>query len=275
MKAIDAGSDKSYWHRYDKAYDAAFANITSVASILEFGVLRGDSIRWLRHTFPSSQIVGVDIVPPRDSWPIHDQIEYRKVDQADSGAIASMFKSLARKYDLVIEDGSHYPRHQRNCLIETLPHMNAGGLYILEDLHTSAAELRRKHLLGGLPPLPGLRRFIGRRLGLGAGWRFPWRNRPHSNCLSLLWGIERARASGVTLSDHQVKQLAQGPYFTEAEIREIDSRIKAIVLYRRATLPLQCYACNGVDFDLARLTCECGTPLYTDDDSMTALIYVH
>jgi hypothetical protein len=64
-------------------------------------------------------------------------ITYLTADQGDRPGIARMLKALGREFDLVIEDGSHLPPHQAICLAETFPLVRPGGLYVLEDLHTS------------------------------------------------------------------------------------------------------------------------------------------
>jgi hypothetical protein len=63
-------------------------------------------------------------------------------DQSDRPAIASLLKSVNRTFDLVIEDGSHMPKHQESCLAETFPLLRPGGMYVLEDLQT----LHPKHV---------------------------------------------------------------------------------------------------------------------------------
>ena len=40
-------------------------------------------------------------------------------------------------FDLIIDDGSHNPRHQLLSLEIMLPKLKPGGLYICEDIHTS------------------------------------------------------------------------------------------------------------------------------------------
>src|SRR4029077_11438544 len=135
-----AESDKYYWHRYIDKYEQAFALLGDVNDILEFGVLEGGSIRWLAKRFPHSRILGVDIVAPTPNWPRDDRIEYAHADQGDSRAIRAMFANFGRRYDLIIDDGSHLPPHQASCLIEAFPFIRPGGLYILEDVHTSHPE---------------------------------------------------------------------------------------------------------------------------------------
>ena len=70
--------------------------------------------------------------------------------------LRAVLAGLGMTFDLVIEDGSHHPIHQRNCLVETLPHVREGGLYILEDIHTAHPAhalyrwMGRDHVIGPL-----------------------------------------------------------------------------------------------------------------------------
>ena len=78
-----ADSDKHYWHRYSWFYQRHFETLGSVSSILEYGVFKGDSIRWLRRVFPAADIVGVDILPQQPRWPTGPGISYVRADQGD------------------------------------------------------------------------------------------------------------------------------------------------------------------------------------------------
>ena len=137
---VHVESDKHYWHRYTDAYERAFVSLGDVADILEFGVLEGGSIRWLANRFPRAMILGVDIAAPTLAWPHGERIEYVQADQGDAGAIDAMFARIGRRFDLVVDDGSHLPPHQASCLIKAFPFIRPGGLYILEDVHTSHPE---------------------------------------------------------------------------------------------------------------------------------------
>jgi hypothetical protein len=239
-------SDKHYWHRYSRFYQRHFSTLEGVSCILEYGVFQGASIAWLRRMFPEAEIFGVDILPPRPEWPSGPGITYLTADQSDRPGIAGMLRSLDRVFDVVIEDGSHIPRHQAICLAETFPLVRPGGLYVLEDLQTSHARhaVYREHCAPGTP-----------------------------NALNLLLTIERLRAIGATLCSHDVEQLtATGP-FTPADARRLDELIADVEIFHRATLPLRCYACGGDAFDLVALVCECGTDLDVMGlDSMTAVL---
>ncbi len=119
-------------------------------------MFKGDSIRWLAARFPDARIVGCDIVPPQPSWPVSPNIGYARLDQGSVEQIRRLFQHLNRQFDLIIEDGSHKPVHQRNCLVEALPYVRASGMYILEDIHTAHPahplyrELQRPTVVGPL-----------------------------------------------------------------------------------------------------------------------------
>ncbi len=129
-------SDKSYWHRYLPFYEQEFAGL-QCRSVLEFGVWRGASVRWLLERFPDATIHGVDIIEQHPSWPLHKRVRYYQADQGKIEQVNQVFESTGEVFDLIIEDGSHIPDHQRNCLVAALPHIRSGGFYVLEDIHTS------------------------------------------------------------------------------------------------------------------------------------------
>jgi len=303
-------TDKVFWHRYDQVYKTAFGSLTRVDRILEFGVFRGESIRWLRQLYPEATIVGVDIVTERDEWPRDDKIQYVQLDQGNTQELRALASRHKSPFDLVIEDGSHHPQHQKNCLVELLPGIRAGGVYVLEDIHTSSAELRAQGVFrpgaisfatsariasvipasqrhGYLPlrlmrvgeSLWSLRRKAAikfEQTGLASylkGVAASRRSR-HAfvNPLSVLLAIERARMAGRRLSEEEVITLSVGPYFTHEEVRLVDSLVKDVMIYQRTGLPVLCHSCHGMDFDYASMTCRCGVYLATQDDSMTAVL---
>jgi hypothetical protein len=239
-------SDKHYWHRYSRFYERHIATLGDVSCILEYGVFRGASIAWLRRMFPQAEIFGVDILPLSPEWPAGPGITYLTADQGDRAGIARMLRDLNRVFDLVIEDGSHIPRHQAICLAETLPLLRPGGMYVLEDLQTSHARhaVYREHCAPGTP-----------------------------NALHLLLTIERLRATGRSLSSNDVEQLTAAGLFAPADARRLDELISDVEIFHRATLPLRCYACGGDTFDPVALVCECGIDLDVMGlDSLTAIL---
>jgi hypothetical protein len=239
-------SDKHYWHRYTDAYDQAFHSLGDAADILEFGVLGGGSIRWLAQRFPRAMIVGVDIAAPTPAWPRDDRIEYVQADQGDAGAIGAMFARFRRRFDLIVDDGSHLPQHQASCLIKAFPFIQPGGLYILEDVHTSH------------PANPDFRQF----------------NPPGiANCLHVLLAMRHLKDCGEPLSNEIASALATPGFFSKDDLFYLFGAIGTIDLYRRTILPLRCYRCGSSSFDYKRLRCACGTDLYAAADSMSFLLW--
>jgi hypothetical protein len=238
-------SDKDYWHRYIETYQEAFKTLGPVTDILEFGVFNGGSIAWLAERFPGANIVGVDIVAQAPGWPTSDGITYVQLDQGDRGAIQDMFLRLDRLYDVVIEDGSHFPEHQVTCLVEGMAHVRSGGLYILEDIHTSH---------------PDNRDFADHRISRGA------------NSLHVLLAIEHLKECNMALTPQIAGELASPSFFTADEVLALFDQVATLHMYRRSSLPLHCYACGSHDFDYRRLLCRCGVEIYSSTDSMSYLI---
>ena len=132
-----SASDKDYWHRYIDTYQEAFKALGPVTDILEFGVFNGGSIAWLAERFPGAGIVGVDIVPQAPEGP-------RRTPSPTSnwtrwtGASGDACSMLDRRcWSPAWSRTSHVPQHQATCLVEGLARVRSGGLYILEDIHTS------------------------------------------------------------------------------------------------------------------------------------------
>jgi len=241
----ESTSDKHFWHRYTDAYREAFQHLGAVTDILEFGVFNGESIAWLTKRFPDAHIVGVDILMPKPEWPRSDNIEYVLLDQGDRDAIRAMFARLGRYYDLLIEDGSHIPQHQASCLVEGMSHVRAGGLYILEDIHTSH------------PDNPGFAQYL---------------TEGSANCLHVLLAIEHLKERGRTLTAEIAGELASPSFFGADELMTLFDQIATLHMYRRSSLPLYCYACGSDHFDYRRMRCQCGVDLFSSTDSMSFLI---
>src|SRR6266487_3202135 len=135
LNNVENISDKVYWHQFDEFY---FNNIKiDPKNILEIGVAKGNSIRLLRDKYPCATIFGFDIIEQQNSWPVDDNIFYHRIDQGDIASFRGLMGRINKKFDLIIEDGSHDPLHQKTSLIECLEFINEGGIYVLEDLHTS------------------------------------------------------------------------------------------------------------------------------------------
>jgi hypothetical protein len=238
-------TDKIFWHRYLDAYEPAFEALGDVADVLEFGVLDGKSIEWLVRRFPAARIVGVDIAARSATWPSGDLIQYVSADQGDRGRVRAMFEGLGRRFDLIIDDGSHIPAHQAACLLESFPHVRDGGLYIVEDIHTSH------------PDNPDFR---------------PHNPPGTTNCLHVLLAMQHLKDRRAKLTEEIASSLTSPGYFSARELASLFEAIGGLKLYKRTSLPLRCYRCGSSAFDYTRWQCRCGAALYGSADSMSFLI---
>jgi hypothetical protein len=281
MGDLEISTDKYYWHRYLPFYEMHLENLRNPQDIFEYGVFEGDSIRWIVDRYPEATVIGADIIQPLSSWPVLPQVKYVQLDQGDRKGLATKLESLNKKYDLVIEDGSHHPTHQRNCLLETFPYLKPGGIYILEDIHTSQTELRNKGLIEPVvkdwfKELSPLERASAKLWSFFPGFIKRANNKilPKVNCLTFVLALERARGLKRQLTVKEINQLSATQFFTFEEVQYLDGRINKVDIYRRATLPLYCNTCQGEDYDLATLRCLCGRRVYCDDDSMSVVMHI-
>jgi predicted O-methyltransferase YrrM len=134
---IQHGTDKSSRnHGYLPLYDGVLAPLRQrPVRLLEIGVLGGASLRMWRDYFPHGHIVGLDRDTAAQAH-AGERVEVHLADQADPQGMAALVRSLA-PFDVMIDDGSHIWSHQIETLRVLLPLVKPGGVYILEDLHTS------------------------------------------------------------------------------------------------------------------------------------------
>lgn len=130
-------SDKiSEHHNYLDLYDKYFKNIRfKTNKILEIGILHGDSIKMLKDYFENSIITGVDI--DNKEHLKSDRLIILQGDQSDKSFLETFNDEC---YDVIIDDGSHKMNHQQISFGVLIKKLKKGGLYIIEDLHTSLPE---------------------------------------------------------------------------------------------------------------------------------------
>lgn len=118
---------------YLDIYERYFAPLRDQPiSILEIGVLNGQSLRTWKAYFPNASVFGIDI-DPRCKTHEEDRIQVAIGSQDDPEFLKSCF-GAERKFDIIIDDGLHV-----NALtLATFQHLfaprlNPGGIYIIED----------------------------------------------------------------------------------------------------------------------------------------------
>lgn len=102
------------------------------------------SVRMWLDYFPEATVHGFDI----SDFSFFEHPRFRFV-RGDSGVAADLERLVAdgRRFDFIIDDGSHASFHQQLAFQTLLPHLEPGGLYIIEDLHWQSPVYEEK-----LPP---------------------------------------------------------------------------------------------------------------------------
>lgn len=125
------GSDKATYHNYCDFYEKELAGLNP-SEILEIGVLNGASLRMWKAFYPTAFVTGIDINHPKTVL----DCETWQIDATDIYHMEDMFNEVM--FDLIIDDGSHMCKDQQ-IAFQYLYHnkLHPGGIYIMEDVHTS------------------------------------------------------------------------------------------------------------------------------------------
>jgi hypothetical protein len=131
------GTDKQRegGHSYANAYADVLGGLrTKRIKLLEIGLLKGSSLLGWRAYFPHASIAGFDIEPKPEMT--RGRV---RVYQGDQGSAADLDRVCAAEapFDLIIDDGSHFNRHQLFSFHHLFPHLKDGGIYVIEDVQTS------------------------------------------------------------------------------------------------------------------------------------------
>lgn len=125
------------WLHYLPIYDRLLASrVGTDVKMLEIGVFEGGSLAlWRKYFGERATIFGVDIEPKCAAFNgQHGQV--RIGSQDDPEFLKRVLLEMGG-VDVVLDDGSHIARHQRATFEAVFPLLADGGLYIIEDMHTS------------------------------------------------------------------------------------------------------------------------------------------
>ena len=125
------------WHHYIPLYERYFSPFRGrKIRFLEIGVSKGGSLQMWRNYFgQEATIFGIDIDPECLKFSGLAG-EVRIGSQADKKFIESIVREMGG-VDVVLDDGSHNMEHIRSSLEYIFPQLSDGGIYMIEDLHSS------------------------------------------------------------------------------------------------------------------------------------------
>jgi hypothetical protein len=120
------------WSHYPAIYDKHFWQYRDKEiTVLEIGVQRGGSLEIWEKYFPKAKIYGIDL-DERCKGLTFDRAEVFIGDQTDKHFLAEVRKKIG-PIDIIIDDGSHVPEHQRKSFEQLYMLMNSPGVYLVED----------------------------------------------------------------------------------------------------------------------------------------------
>jgi glycosyltransferase involved in cell wall biosynthesis len=133
-----SGTDKSsLCHNYTRYYDRYFASIRQrPLKLLEIGVEKGRSIRTWEEFFPNAEIFGIDVDPACRQYG-SERTRIFIGDQADERFLRSVAQTAGGSFDIIIDDGGHFMHQQKASFKVLFEYVAPGGIYVIEDLHTS------------------------------------------------------------------------------------------------------------------------------------------
>jgi demethylmacrocin O-methyltransferase len=150
--ALKNTTDKrSVEHNYTQFYETYFEPLRNEElKILEIGIYRpqpntdrivGASLKTWYDYFPNSKIYGVDLTDFTDVD--NDRIttmicnqSYRE-NKEDYPGLSSIIEKYGSDFDIIIDDGGHTMEQQMVTLGYMFKHLKLGGIFVIEDLHTS------------------------------------------------------------------------------------------------------------------------------------------
>lgn len=126
------------WKPYFYAYEKHLGKFKDKNSkLLEIGVQNGGSLEMWHHYFGENcSIYGVDIDEQCLNLKYDFDVDLSVGNQEDP----TFWKEYTSKngfFDIIIDDGGHTMKQQETSVISLFGKLNYGGVYIIEDTHTS------------------------------------------------------------------------------------------------------------------------------------------
>lgn len=136
--ATRCGADKgSHYHNYTEVYSKYFAPIQDLPlKFLEIGIYKGSSVKMWEEYLPSAELHFADITFERVEY-FSQRSHYHICNQENPKDLRKLMKKTGGNFDVILDDGGHTMKQQITSLVTLFPYVKSGGMYIVEDLHTS------------------------------------------------------------------------------------------------------------------------------------------
>lgn len=136
------GSDKGpLFHRYTLIYDSYFSRFKDKPiKLLEIGFWQGASARMWQDYFPHAQELHFMDINDK-CWEhlqgLTSKCKLHKANQHDKAELLEVAAQSGGEFDIIIDDGCHFMGAQILSFQTLFPFLKSGGVYVVEDLHTS------------------------------------------------------------------------------------------------------------------------------------------
>ncbi|MDR1578185.1 MAG: class I SAM-dependent methyltransferase [Deltaproteobacteria bacterium] len=121
-------------HDFLRKYEFFFRSRRDATfTFLELGVYKGASLKMWADYFPQANIIGVDNEPQA----LARQGDRIKVILGDLAQMEFLTTLADLEPEIIIDDASHWWPDQLRALFALYPRLQSGGVYVMEDIHTS------------------------------------------------------------------------------------------------------------------------------------------
>ncbi len=127
----------SNWHNYTKIYAQYFGPLKNLPlKFLEIGIFEGNGVKLWETYFKKAELHFMDISFDRVKY-FSERSFYHLADQENPKDLLSVMQKTGGNFDIILDDGGHTMKQQLISFQTLFPYVKSGGLYIIEDLHTS------------------------------------------------------------------------------------------------------------------------------------------
>lgn len=124
-------------HNFIEIYERLFTPMRdTMDKFFEIGILNGVSHLMWREYFPYAHVYGIDIKDYSEKSR-GSGIQTFVADQSNREDLQAFINEYGTGYDVILDDGGHAMDHQQVSFGFLFKHLNPGGYYIIEDVHTS------------------------------------------------------------------------------------------------------------------------------------------
>ena len=143
------GTDKRIsGHGYVNQYQTYLDNWRDFKfNLLEIGVYDGASLKTWKKYFPKADITGIDIDIRCKEYE-EDRVNVVIGDQTDVNFLTDITNN--KEYSIMIDDGGHTWKQQIVSFETLFPKLSPGGIYFVEDVHTSYVQKWKDYNISGV-----------------------------------------------------------------------------------------------------------------------------